>query len=452
MRFLTATAAVSLAVSFAAALVACGARSDTLGDDTPFVQPDASIVDHKTDTKKPLPDVQQPDVAYIPKGQRCVRDGGTPPVFTGDLDASFDANHPRAPQILPLGGPTLTLPVLVPVTFPTDDVRDEEEDFVDSVGCTDYWRTIASDYGVGQAIGGPHTRLTEAAPSAIDDKQIQQWLATKIKSEPNFPQPDANTLYVIFYPDGTTISLQGEQSCQSFGGYHNSARVGNRDVPYAVIPHCGAFGNLVGIDAITGTTSHELIEAVSDPAPEQNPAYALPEPDAIGWALAGGGELGDMCEFKSDAFFLPQGYPFWVQRTWSNKAGYSLLDPCEPSLPGPYFSASAKLTDFITVDIGFGPQQARGVKLGVGLNTSIDVAAFANGVVPSWNLSVLDAAQLRGQQSELGLSLSKNSVNDGDIVHLSITRKKPSAFGVSAFGLVSSAAGRQSFSWHLVGD
>jgi hypothetical protein len=454
MRLWFASGVVSLVLSSAAALVACGSRTDMLDDGPPVVlTPDSSVFDQRTaDVRKPPPDVQQPDVPYIPKAQKCVRDGGAPTAFVGDLDASFDANHPRSAQTITLGGPTLTLPVFVPITFPTDDLRNEEEDFIDSVGCTDYWRTIASDYGVGQAIAGPHVRLTEAAPSTIDDNQIQTWLGMKIKSDPSFPQPDSNTLYVIFYPEGTQITLQGELSCQAFGGYHNSAHVQNRDVPYAVVPNCGGFEKLSGIDAITGTTSHELIEAVTDPIPEHNPAYGLPEPDALGWVLAGGGEVGDMCEFKQDAFFVPQSYPFWVQRTWTNKSGFTLNDPCQPSLPGPFFNAAARVLDQLTVDVGLGPQPARGVKLPLGQNTTVDVFAFSTGVVPSWSLSVYDSAQLRGQQPELTLSLSKTMVNNGDLVHLSITRKRQGPYGVSAFGLVSFDGQRQSFSWHLVGD
>ncbi len=452
MRVSVVVLAASLVASSTFALIACGARSDPLGDDTPFALPDSSLLDHKADARKPPPDSTPLDAPYVTKGIKCVRDGGAPPVFMGDLDASFDANHPRAPQVVTLGGPTLSMPVFISITFPGDDMRDQVEDFVDSVGCTDYWRAVASDYGVGQGVGGPHTRLPESAPTSIDDAQIQQWLASKIKSEPNFPQPDANTLYVIFYPAGTTITLQGEQSCQRFGGYHNSAAVGAKDVPYAVIPRCESFGNLSGIDAVTGTTSHELIEAVTDPAPEQKPAYAIPENDGIGFAIAAGGEVGDMCEFKSDAFFQPSSYPFTVQRSWANKAGFALADPCQPSLPGAYFSAAAKLTQFVSFDIGFGPQQARGVKLPLGQQTSIDIAAFANGSVPSWTITTYDSAQLRGQPPELGLSLSKTVVSDGDIVHLAITRKKASPFGVSAFGIVSSDGSRQAFSWHLVGD
>ena len=457
MRLLAAAATTSLILAAFAGVAACGARTDEglLDGFTQAAVPDASLVDHSVDAHKPPPPdatPPQPDVVYIPQAARCVRDGGAPPSFAGDLDASFDANFPRAPQVLAQGGPVVALPTFVPVTFPGDPLANQEEDFIDSVGCTPYWRTIASDYGVGQAVGGPHTRLTEAAQTQIDDNQIQQWLATKIKSTPNFPQPDASTVYVIFYPDTTTITLQGQSSCQAFGGYHNSARVGGKDVPYAVVPNCGSFGPLQGIDAITGATSHELIEAVSDAVPLSNPAYGTTEPAALGFLLAGGVELGDMCEFKSDAFFAPTGYPFTVQRSWSNKTGFGLNDPCQPALPGPYFSAQARPKDIISIDLGMGPQPVPGVKLPVGQTTTVDVIAFAQPNAGSWKLATYDAAQLRGQPPELGLSLSQGGVTDGTLVKLTVTRKKASQFGVSAFGIVSTNGQRQSFSWHLVGD
>lgn len=454
LSFALFVASTSLA---SALVVACGSRSNLEDYDSPTG--DAGPGDRSMSTDAPHPkDVHaQPDTAdaynYVPKGKVCTRDpdASAPPVFFPDMDASFDAAHPPAPQVVNVGGTsTIALPVLTGISFAEDTLNDEEEDFLNSVGCTDYWNTVASPYGVGPAIGGKHVRVTEAAPASITDDEIQVWLVDKLAKDPSFPTPDANTLLVIFYPESTTISLQGQQSCQTFGGYHNSFNYLGRDVPYAVIPHCPFFDGLNGINGITGATSHELVEAVSDPAPLSKPAYALPEADGVAFALAGGGELGDMCEFKQDAFFVPTSYPFFVQRTWNNKSAFQLDDPCQPAAAGPFFAAAPRFTTTVSFDFGAGPQTGKGVKLAVGQQATIDIVAFANGSVPAWKISAHDAAQFQGGPAELSLSLDTNMVQDGDVAHLTVKRVGSAGGGASAFGIVSSGSGKQAYWWGLV--
>jgi hypothetical protein len=70
-------------------------------------------------------------------------------------------------------------------------------------------------------------------------------------------------------------------------------------MPY---PNCaGCLGGLAAVDALTGTSSHELCEAITDPVP------------GSGWYDNHDGEIGDICawSFKNVA-----GYT--VQLEWSN--------------------------------------------------------------------------------------------------------------------------------------
>src|SRR5207248_9875800 len=138
--------------------------------------------------------------------------------------------------------------------------------------------------------------LKDVPPDTIDDAQIGQFIRAKITNNA-LPQPVPNqTLYVIYYPETTDITLQGLHSCQGFGGYHNEVKISQTvSIPYAVMPNCGSFGQLDGLDALTYATSHELVEAVTDQFPMSNPAYQLPEADDIAWAFGGGGEIADMC-------------------------------------------------------------------------------------------------------------------------------------------------------------
>ena len=66
----------------------------------------------------------------------------------------------------------------------------------------------------------------------------------------------------------------------------------------------GCLGGLSVMDALTGTSSHELCEAITDPVP------------GTGWYDQTNGEIGDICAWK---FKTLAGYN--VQLEWSNKDG-----------------------------------------------------------------------------------------------------------------------------------
>lgn len=151
--------------------------------------------------------------------------------------------------------------------------------------------------------------ITDNAPkNTIDDSGIrlalQQWILTNTV----FPQPDANTLYFIYLDSGVTVTLQGSQSCSSFCGYHDSfgGSGGKSNIYYAVMPYpsCnGCEGGLSVQNVLTGTSSHELCEAITDPIP------------GSGWYDQTRGEIGDVCAWQ---FKTVDGYN--VQLEWSNKS------------------------------------------------------------------------------------------------------------------------------------
>ena len=241
-------------------------------------------------------------VPYVPKEMRCaartasdagVADSAPPPFDAAVTDAAIDGRAPEAgstghlgsPRAVSSGGVLLNDPTIVAISFPNDDLVDEIEDFVASIGCTPYWRAATSEYGVHEALAGRPVRLTEAAPGKIDDAQIQKWLAAKLeKHDPAFDPPKPGMLYAIYYPSGTVITEGGSQSCQQFGGYHSDLVLGDgTQVAYTVLPRCDSFGALYGIDALTGTSTHEFTEAVTDPYPIDAPDFQLPDDDHLVW-------------------------------------------------------------------------------------------------------------------------------------------------------------------------
>jgi hypothetical protein len=158
----------------------------------------------------------------------------------------------------------------------------------------------------GQVIGhgsltGTKVITANAPVASVTDSDIQSALKTWIAAG-TIPTNDANTLYFIYLDPGIVSIMGGSSSCKSYCGYHSN--VGN--VYYAVMPFptcTGCLGGLSVLDALTGTSSHELCEAITDPVP------------GSGWYDQTNGEIGDICAWS---FKKMVGYN--VQLEWSNEA------------------------------------------------------------------------------------------------------------------------------------
>jgi hypothetical protein len=126
-------------------------------------------------------------------------------------------------------------------------------------------------------------------------KQLKAWIAGK-----TVPKNTKNTLYFIYLDPGIVSIMGGSKSCQNYCGYHDA--VGN--IYYAVMPYptcAGCLGGMGALDALTGTSSHELCEAITDPVP------------GSGWYDNTNGEIGDICAWN---FKKVAGHT--VQLEWSN--------------------------------------------------------------------------------------------------------------------------------------
>jgi hypothetical protein len=166
--------------------------------------------------------------------------------------------------------------------------------------------TQLAEYSVpGQAIGPGQlsgtTTITAHAPAhQITDSTLRRYLKSWIKSG-TLPANDPNTLYFVYLDPGIGSVMGGSKSCQSYCGYHDHAG----GIYYALMPYplCdGCLGGMSAFDALTGTSSHELCEAITDPVP------------GSGWYDDVNGEIGDICAWH---FKQVDGYN--VQLEWSNK-------------------------------------------------------------------------------------------------------------------------------------
>jgi hypothetical protein len=163
-----------------------------------------------------------------------------------------------------------------------------------------------AEYSVpGHAIGhgtliGTKVISANAPVGSITDSAIRIRLKNWIASG-TVPHTTKNTLYFIYLDPGIVSIMGGNKSCQSYCGYHDN--VGK--VYYAVMPYptcSGCLGGMNAFDALTGTSSHELCEAITDPVP------------GSGWYDNTNGEIGDICAWN---FKTVAGYK--VQLEWSNQ-------------------------------------------------------------------------------------------------------------------------------------
>jgi hypothetical protein len=387
------------------------------------------------------PPVKDDGGTHVSTVGKCTKQRPADPAGTATPPSAFFTTHPM-PQLVNQGGAILANPRIVPIFFPGDTMADELEDFVGSIGCNDDWRKAVGEYGVGDALAAPSVRLKEKAPTNITDTEIEDWLAQKIASKA-FEAPTKDTVYMIFYPTGTTITEQGAQSCQSFGGYHTNITLPNgTDVAYGVVPRCSNFGGMGPKEATTGSASHEIMEAATDPYNKQSPAYAYVDDDHFAFMFVLGGESGDLCAQEEDAFYRPTGYPYVVQRNWSNIAARSGKDPCLPRSGAPWFTAAPTLID--NVDLFGAP--TRGVRVPAGTAKTIDLDLFSEDPAGTMQVDVVDASYALGVNQMTQYSLDRSSGKNGDTLKLTVTAQA-GASDTELFMVVLNGGGKMRVAW-----
>jgi hypothetical protein len=360
-------------------------------------------------------------------------DGGS------EASTTYPAFVIDAPQVTNYGGPELTTPKVQPVFFPGFDYATQLTDFNAKIGASSYWAALA-EYKIGAITSLTPITLTSAdAPgAAISDAQIQAWLKARWDgTHPEFgTAPDPATIYALYYPTATVITLGGgggggdggvpdgggfggSKSCQGFGGYHGDVLIGNQDIAYAVLPECATFGSYKGVDVVTTTTSHELSEAVTDPDTAViGPAYITVDDNHLAWAsFLGGGEIGDMCAQFPSSFYKPTDFAYLVQRNWSNKQAKAGHDPCVPADGSVYFNAMPVLPDKLTTTQNV---TTEGVNIPMGTPKTIDIDLFSDGPTTG-NIIVSAQALTRTGTAPVTITLDKTSGVNGEVLHATLT-------------------------------
>lgn len=384
--------------------------------------------------------VSSPANVVADSGATAVVDAASPTADAGAVDADngapsnvFPAFQVDAPTVESYSSSAivLTSPKIQPVVFAGDAEQTKITSFTHGFGGSDYWKQATAEYGVGDisasdpiVVPANDTAFTTA--TSITDTQIQSFLATHLDgTHSDWGTPDPSTIYTVFYPVNVTITLDPfGQSCQGFGGYHSFTTIGGVQIPYAVLPRCTELGTLQGVeDVMTGATSHELIEASTDPF---STGYDSADEDHFYYDLQPLSEIGDMCAFESDAFYKPAELGFSVQRVWSNTLAAKGGSPCSPLVTTSiYFAAVPVFSTHVNMNFGSGVGDivpVRGVQVPLGKSVTIDLDLISSAAMDPFSIMVSDIPSQMGQPAELSFSMDRDSGQNGEKIHLTITR------------------------------
>lgn len=364
-----------------------------------------------------------------------IEDAEAGPVDPPDAGSDVDATpppKPTFPEVQSRGGPVQKTGKIQPIVFPGDPLKTQITQFTQKIASSQYWKDVGAEYAVGSLTALDPIEVAEAAPAAIKSKEIETWLIGKLGgATPELGAPDPNTLYAIYYPPGTTITMEdaGElgQSCEGYGGYHYEVKVGTVRVGYAVMPRCS------DIDELTIAASHEYFEWATDPFPTSAPAYAKLDDAHWAWQAAFIGELSDICTFLDRDNLRPSEIGFEVQRHFSNKLSLAGKYPCAPltGKSGPYLQAIPFPEDIATVpDYGVGPTKyidVKAIRVPPGTSKSVDVLVYSD--IPHSQqvpMRALPYDEFYGGTSTSGFTfeLEKDYANVGERVKLKINSPK----------------------------
>lgn len=348
---------------------------------------------------------------------------------------TYPAFKPDVPQVQKRGGSVMPSVRVVPVLFPNETLRTEILDFPKKLAAV--WPAMVGEYGVGALTAGTPVDIPIAQTGTIENDAIRAFLTSQLDGThpewgPVDPATLASTVYTLFYPDTARIHFGGGTTCAGIGAYHD--HIG--PIVFAVIPRCSpAPWNASLLEQLTQVTSHELVEAATDPV--FNGFGFLP--DFRGdWVLTMfGAEVGDMCQTIVSSFTTPFQVGYRIQRSWSNESAAALHDPCVPIPPGagPYFNAVPQLLDEGVVP-NLGVTEA--VAIPVGESRTIPVRLWSDAPTPgAWAVHVAEV-EPAGETPALKLAFDRAFGQNGDTIHLTITATRRPTSGYAPFVVISS--------------
>jgi hypothetical protein len=388
-------------------------------------------------------------------------------VVTGDAASDvleqYPAPHTPMPQVDYNGGRVLANPEIVTITFAGDDTTlvPRFQLFDDTITQTPWWTAVSSEYCdstktcIGPGTSGGHVVVQDPPAANYTDSSmgapnntLQDFIKLHVGSGtggdagspdggfvPDFPPANDNILYVIYFPAGVTVTLDGSPSCSSFGAYHNTTILPNSNgtpqtAAYAIIPRCD---NKEATSTISA--SHEIAEASTDPDIGVG-VLSYYMTSAPLWTRAGG-EIGDLCEGIGSSNTTTTQSTFTVQRIWSNKSAAASNDPCVPIPAGEvYFNAA--------------PRSSKVVLPSVGSVGTVTLDAYSTAPYPPWTLNAVDFAAFQHGTAVLSFAFDNTMVQNGDSPVLTVTCTGAMPGNQDEFAVESKDGNGNRSSWFLL--
>jgi hypothetical protein len=351
-----------------------------------------------------------------------------------DVTDQYPAFSPAAPQVVSAGGSVLSAPRIVPVFFPGETQASTFTDAITKYLASEEWRASTVEYGVGAATAAAPVQSADPFPAGLATSDFALWLASHLDgTHPEWGPTDdatlASSIFVLYPPAGSSLYAPPNLSTPltpalcgphpwDLEGWHWQTTPAPGPAPaivFAIVGACTS-GGLALTDRMTATTTHEIVEAATDPHFVTAPAFnGVDDAHAFWMELTGAGEVGDLC---GQELTTPPDVGYLVQRTWSNVAARAGHDPCVPAVAPAYFNVTVDAPD------GFYDPYAgvtvQGLIIPGGQSRTVDVHLFSDGPTDAWKITAIDPNAAAGGAALLKLTLDRDTGANGDVLHLTI--------------------------------
>ncbi|KAJ3326400.1 hypothetical protein HDU76_012963 [Blyttiomyces sp. JEL0837] len=233
------------------------------------------------------------------------------------------------PNLIYYGGPVIANVEIYPIFYGDAGFKNEIIKFYKAIANSTYMNLLTefatpnTIIGKGKYVGSFQETNLGTSRKLDDVADIIPYIRSLIKA--GTLKPTVNTYFPIHFQSGFSITQSGSGSCVDFCGYHGTIDISDitkvQYAYYGVIPDqsgsCfgGCGGSTSVFDNVCSVASHELIEAITNPAVGLAQSLASP----LAWYQSSGGEIGDLCNAQEAKILGSDGQVYTAQLQWSNK-------------------------------------------------------------------------------------------------------------------------------------
>lgn len=237
-----------------------------------------------------------------------------------DPNAVTQESAPSGAHLNYYGGPVLKNVNVIPVYWNSSVAYQSNlNSFYAAIPGSAHYTMLSQYSSIGKGTRGTPYVDTKGT-GTFTDAQVQAEL-NRLFTAGVIPQPSANNYYPVHFPSGVTVvDSSGSASCTQWCAYHGTYVRNGVNVNYGIIPDqgggcaggCGS--NSLRVNNLTSVSSHELVEATTDPAVGLATVYGPP----LAWYDPTYGEIGDICNAQQATITGTDGLSYVVQKEFSN--------------------------------------------------------------------------------------------------------------------------------------